>query len=338
MYRFIHRVWYEGSRWYWLFMPLSLLFWLISSVRRALYRNNWLPKTHVGVPVIVVGNITAGGTGKTPVTIWLAHQLIERGYRPGVVSRGYAGSGGQAPLRVDDASDPGVVGDEPVLIAKRTGCPVIVGSDRARAAQMLVSEGVDVVIADDGLQHYALHRAYEICVIDGERRLGNRRLLPAGPLRETARRLLSVDQVLVNGQCGGADTTVAEQNALCFDLRATDACRADDSERRPLESFSGTKMQAVAAIGNPKRFFDLLRRYGIDAVEHSLRDHDTVDLKHFDADTPVIMTEKDVVKLAPPIAGDIWYVPVSLFIEPAMANAWLEQMNSRLKDEQRRYA
>ena len=338
MYRFIHRIWYGESRWYWLLMPLSLLFFLVSSARRALYRNGLLPKTDVGVPVIVVGNITAGGTGKTPVTIWLAEQLIERGFRPGIVSRGYAGRGGQAPLRVDPASDPKVVGDEPVLIARRTACAVMVGADRSRAAAMLVDEGVDVVIADDGLQHYALSRCYEICVIDGERRLGNRRLLPAGPLRETPRRLLSVDQVLVNGECGGAATTVAEQNALCFELRATDACRANGDERRALDTFSGESVQAVAAIGNPDRFFGLLRRHGIDVVEHPLRDHDAVDLSRFDAGIPVIMTEKDVVKLVPPVADNVWYVPVSLFVDPAMANAWLEQMNSRLKDEQRRYA
>lgn len=338
MYRFIHRIWYEGSRWYVVFMPLSLLFWVVSSLRRALYRNGWLPKTDVGVPVIVVGNITAGGTGKTPITIWLTQALIEHGYRPGIASRGYAGSGGKAPLRVDAASDPAVVGDEPVLIAKRTACPVIVGADRGRAARMLVDEGVDVVIADDGLQHYALHRAYEICVIDGERRLGNRRLIPAGPLRETARRLFSVDQVLVNGQCGGADATVAEQNALCFELRATHACRADDADKRPLETFAGEIVHAVAAIGNPDRFFNLLRGHGIEPVEHPLRDHDAVDLNQFDADTPVIMTEKDVVKLEPPLPGNAWYVPVSVFIDPVKSGAWLEQMHSRLAEEQRRYA
>ena len=338
MYRFIHKIWYEGSRWYLLFMPLSLLFWTVSSVRRALYRNGILSKTDVGVPVIVVGNITAGGTGKTPITIWLAQQLAERGYRPGVVSRGYAGSGGKSPLRVDAASDPAVVGDEPVLIARRAACPVIIGADRGRAARMLVDDGVDVVIADDGLQHYALHRAYEICVIDGERRLGNRRLLPAGPLRETARRLLSVDQVLVNGQCGGADTTVAEQNALCFELRATHVCRADEAEQRPLESFAGEAVHAVAAIGNPDRFFDLLRRHGIEPVEHPLRDHDTVNLQQLNAGSAVIMTEKDVVKLEPPLPGNAWYVPVSVFIDPVKAGAWLEQMHSRLKDEQRRHA
>ena len=337
MYRFVHRIWYESSRWYLLLLPFSLLFWLVSSVRRALYRNNLLPKVDAGAPLIVIGNITAGGTGKTPITIWLAERLTERGYRPGIVSRGYGGSGGESLLRVDPASDPAVVGDEPVLMAKRTGCQVIVDSNRGRAARMLVEEGANIVIADDGLQHYALERCYEICVIDGERRLGNRRLLPAGPLRETARRLLSVDQVLVNGSCGDADSTTAEQNALCFELRAGDACRADGSLLRPLEAFAGQTVQAVAAIGNPQRFFDLLRRYDIDVREHPLRDHAAVDIGQFGADTPVMMTEKDVVKLKPPVPDHIWYVPVSVRFDPAMANAWLEQVESRLKDERLRY-
>ncbi len=337
MYRFFHRIWYEGSNWYWVLLPLSFVFWIVSSARRALYRNKLLTAVDVGVPLVVIGNITAGGTGKTPITIWLSESLTERGYRPGIVSRGYGGSGSDASLHVDSTSDAAVVGDEPVLMAKRTGCPVIVDADRGRAAQLLVDGGADIVIADDGLQHYALHRSYEICVIDGERRLGNRRLLPAGPLREPARRLLSVDQVLVNGSCGDADSTTAEQNALCFELRAGDACRADDSLLRPLEAFAGQTVHAVAAIGNPQRFFDMLKRFDIEVVEHPLRDHEAVDLGQFDRDTPVMMTEKDVVKLKPPVADNVWYVPVTVHFDPAMANAWLEQVESRLRDERLRY-
>ena len=311
---------------------------MVSSVRRTLYRNKFLSQTDIGVPLIVIGNITAGGTGKTPVAIWLCERLQELGYRPGIVSRGYGGSGAGTSLRVDAESDPSVTGDEPVLMARRTGCPLVVDSDRGRAGRMLVEEGVDVVVADDGLQHYSLYRCYEICVIDGERRLGNRHLLPAGPLRETAQRLLSVDQVLVNGRCGDAESTTAEQNALCFELQAGDACRANGSLMRPLDAFAGQRVRAVAAIGNPGRFFAMLRRFGIDVIEHPLRDHDAVDLGQFDADTPVMMTEKDVVKLRPPIADHVWYVPVSVQMDPAMSGAWLAQLDSRLKNEQRRYA
>lgn len=338
MYRWLHSLWYDGNRAYWLLTPLSALFWLVSSVRRAMFRNGWLKKTDVGVPLIIVGNITAGGTGKTPVTIWLAEQLKGRGLAPGIVSRGYGGSGADESILVDESSDPSIVGDEPVLMARRSGVPVAVDADRARGAGMLVQEGADVIIADDGLQHYALHRSYEICVIDGERRLGNRQLLPAGPLRETPRRLLSVDQVLMNGSCSDPFSTSAEQNALCFDLKPDDACRANGSLARPIQNFAGETVHAVAAIGNPSRFFDMLRQYGIEVIEHPFRDHDTIDLGAYTDGKPVFMTEKDVVKLSSPQPDHIWYVPVSLSIDPVLANPWLEQVQSRITAEQKSHA
>ncbi len=182
MYKWLHRIWYEGGSLYQMLLPLSGLYWLLTALRRTLYRLGVLSTYDAPVPVIIVGNITAGGTGKTPVTIWLTRELRKRGFAPGIVSRGYGGSRSATSMRVDDASDPDVVGDEPVLIAKRTGAPVVVDADRARAVQMLVDDGVNVVIADDGLQHYRLKRTYEICVIDGSRGLGNRMLLPAGPI------------------------------------------------------------------------------------------------------------------------------------------------------------
>ena len=197
---FLHRVWYEGDGWYRALLPLAGVYWLLIAVRRLLYRAGMLRTQKAGVPVIVVGNITAGGTGKTPTTIWLARALHERGFSPGVVSRGYGGSKSGASMRVDAESDPAVVGDEPVLIAMRTTCPVVVDANRVRAAAMLIDDGADLIIADDGLQHYALHRDYEVCVVDGSRGIGNGLLIPAGPLRETLRRIENVDQVLVNGR------------------------------------------------------------------------------------------------------------------------------------------
>ena len=200
MYKWLHRIWYEGASSYWLLLPLSGLYWLLITLRRFLYRVGLISSLRASIPVIIVGNITAGGTGKTPVTIWLARELRRRGFIPGIVSRGYGGSKASTSMRVDAASDPGIVGDEPVLLARRTDCPVVVDANRARAAQMLEADGVNVIIADDGLQHYRLERTYEICVIDGSRGLGNRYLLPAGPLRETIDRLSEVDQVLLNGR------------------------------------------------------------------------------------------------------------------------------------------
>ncbi len=331
MYRWIHSVWYENHGSWWLLMPLAGLFWIITSVRRALYRNGWLPSKVIDAPVIVVGNITAGGTGKTPVTIWLASALKSLGYRPGIVSRGYGGTG-KGYLRVDAESDPARVGDEPVLIARRSDCPVLVGKDRASAAAMLADEGCDVIISDDGLQHYRLRRDYEICVVDGERRLGNRRLIPAGPLRETPRRLLSVDQVLINGCSGDASTSTAEQNALCFILEFGVARQVTGDAARPLASFVGQTVNAAAAIGNPQRFFTALEQAGLDVIGHPYPDHEPIDLKDFDADRPLLITEKDAVKLAA-APEHVWYVPVDLKMDETQEKPWLVQIDFRLKSQ-----
>jgi len=199
---------------------------------------------------------------------------------------------------------------------------------------MLVEDGADVIIADDGLQHYRLARDYEICVIDGARGLGNRRLLPAGPLREGPRRLNDVDQVLVNGDLPGSEEqTVAEQNAVSFELVATDACRVNGSLTRPLERFENTTVHGVAAIGNPQRFFDLLRGHGIQVIEHVFPDHAALtreDLDFGDA-FEVFMTEKDAVKLGRSSTDKFWYVPVELKMDPLRAAPLIEQIISRLQ-------
>ena len=333
-YRWIHRVWYEDARFGWLLLPLSGLYWLITMGRGFLYRCGILKTHHVPVPVIVVGNITAGGTGKTPTVIWLARELRGHGLSPGIVSRGYGGSKSDSPMRVDPDSPATLVGDEPVLLAKRSECPVIVDSNRVRAAAMLADDGVDVVIADDGLQHYRLGRDYEICVIDGTRGLGNRRLLPAGPLRELAGRLDDVDQLLVNGPMRmSRDLSVAEQNAVEFELLATEACRLNGSLVRPIERFAGSTVHAVAAIGNPARFFDLLRSFGIQVLEHPFVDHAALVQKdiEFGDDFPVVMTEKDAVKFGRKINDKFWFVPVEFHIDPVLALPIIGQIESRLE-------
>jgi tetraacyldisaccharide 4'-kinase len=287
----------------------------------------------------VVGNITAGGTGKTPVVIWLARELRQRGFSPGIVSRGYGGSQSNSPMRVDSDSAVALVGDEPVLIARRSACAVAVDPDRVRAAEMLADDGVDVIIADDGLQHYRLGRDYEICVIDGARGLGNRRLLPAGPLREPPQRLEKVDQLLVNGPMReGNELSVAEQNAVEFDLVATEACRLNGSLTRPIERFAEITVHAVAGIGNPSRFFDLLRAFGIQVIEHSFADHAALVLDdlEFDDDVDVFMTEKDAVKLGRNVKDKFWYIPVELQMDPVLALPLIGQIESRLREGQGR--
>lgn len=335
-YNWIHRVWYEDAFLGWVLLPLSGLFWLLLTLRRFLYSAGLLRILRAGVPVVVVGNVTAGGAGKTPVVLWLVQQLKARGFRPGIVSRGYGGSKSGTSMRVEADSDAAVVGDEPVLLARRSGCPVVVDPDRVRAAKMLVDDGADVIVADDGLQHYRLGRDYEICVIDGARWLGNRRLLPAGPLRELSWRLDAVDQVLVNGRLpvDVAGLTIAEQNAVPFELVATEACRLNGSLTRALPRFAGTTVHAVAGIGNPRRFFDLLRGEGLQVIEHPFPDHAPLrrqDLE-FGDDFEVFMTEKDAVKLGHRLADKYWYVPVELKMQSVLAAPLVAQIESRLHE------
>lgn len=336
LYAWIHRVWYEGAPAYRILLPFTGMYWLLIAVRRRLYGLGILGSHQTVAPVIVVGNITIGGTGKTPVTIWLTRELRKRGFAPGIVSRGYGGSKSPSSMRVDAASDPAVVGDEPVLLAMRTGCPVVVDSNRVRAAAMLVEDGADLIIADDGLQHYRLARLYEICVIDGSRGLGNRLLLPAGPLRETLSRLGEVDQVLVNGPLrdSGDSLPVVEQNAIEFELVATEVSRLNGSLTRPIDRFAGTTVHAVAAIGNPGRFFDLLRAHQIQVIEHAFPDHAKISRKdlEFGDEFDILMTEKDAVKLKSAKSDKLWQVPVELKIDPLLAGPLLEQIASRLDD------
>ena len=333
-YRWIHRVWYGKASLGWVLLPLSALYALLSGCRRWLYRSGIFRTHRLSVPVIVVGNITAGGTGKTPTVVWLARMLSERGYSPGIVSRGYGGSKSKSSMRVDGDSAAAVVGDEPVLLARRAEVPVVVDADRVRAVEMLIDDGVDVVVTDDGLQHYRLGRDYEICVIDGARGLGNRRLLPAGPLREGPRRLRDVDQLLVNGRLrDDHELSVAEQNAISFELVATEASRLNGSLTRSLERFAGTTVHAVAGIGNPSRFFDLLRGHGIQVIEHAYADHAALSKTdiEFGDDFEVFMTEKDAVRLGRSSPDKLWYVPVELQMDPVHALPLVEQLESRLR-------
>lgn len=333
--RWLNGVWYGTARGGWLLLPLTGLYWAVTALRGLLYRYGIFKSAKAQVPVIVVGNVTVGGTGKTPTVIWLARELQCRGFRPGIISRGYGGKQSGTSMRVDKDSDPAVVGDEPVLLARRSECPVVVDADRLRAATMLADDGVNVIITDDGLQHLRLQRDYEICIIDGARGLGNRRLLPAGPLRESVDRLRDVDLVLVNGNYSAlkASDSAAEQNAIRFDLRAADACRLNGTLARPLENFCDTTVHAVAGIGNPARFFDLLRGYGMQVIEHGMPDHFSLrksDLE-FGDDFDVVMTEKDAVKISAHVADKFWSVPIDLEMAAADSAPILAQIESRLR-------
>jgi tetraacyldisaccharide 4'-kinase len=303
--------WLE-SRWYsdrppplWL-LPLAWLYGLITKFRRARLTRQ---AQRLPVPVIVVGNISVGGTGKTPLVIWLVEQLRDWGYTPGVISRGYGGHSPAYPLEVEAQTDAAVSGDEPLLMARRLRCPLVVAPDRLAAARFLLQRHkVDVLVADDGLQHYRLPRDLEICVVDGQRGLGNGALLPAGPLRESSARLREVGLVVVNGgQWRGEAQTHADMR-----LRIVNAV-SFNGEQRVLESFKGESVHAVAGIGHPERFFAQLRAFGLEVIAHPFPDHhrfSTADLDFAD-ELPVLMTEKDAVKCAAFAQSRHWFVPVT---------------------------
>lgn len=295
--------WYGQGATPWWTAPLAALYGGVTRLRRRLYRSGWLSSVRLPVPVVVVGNISVGGTGKTPLTIALADALRARGLRPGVVSRGYGGSEA-GPVLLDASADPARFGDEPCLI-HAAGTPVAIGRDRPAAARLLLDAGCDVILADDGLQHYRLRRDVEICVIDGARRFGNRRLLPAGPLREPLARLGEVDFRVCNG-------VVAESGEVPMRLEGGIARALHGSATQPLEAFRNQRVHALAGIGHPQRFFDDLRAHGLDVVSHPFPDHHAYTSGDLDfGDTaPLLMTEKDAVKCAAFAPPQAWAVPV----------------------------
>jgi tetraacyldisaccharide 4'-kinase len=298
-------VWYGSGRGGWLLAPLGWLFALVAVVRRALYRGGILRVRRASCPVVVVGNITVGGTGKTPLVIWLAERLAAEGFEVGVASRGYGGTFTEPIREVRAADDAREVGDEPLVIARRTRARVAVGGRRADVVRHLEGRGVDLVICDDGLQHYGLGRDVEVAVIDGERRLGNGRQLPAGPLREPASRLAQIPWVFCNG--GRASPGEIAMRVVGRTLR-----RIGDDGVLAVGDLRGRTCHAVAAIGNPERFFETLRESGADVHPHPLPDHDLIDgeIDRIPAGEIVIMTEKDAVKYRGERRGDTWYLPV----------------------------
>ncbi len=301
--RWLEQAWYAESAPL-LLRPFSHAFGLLVRLRQQAYRAGWLRRHSIEVPVIVVGNLVAGGAGKTPVVAALADRCREAGWRPGIVSRGYAASDNRRPQLVAPDADAAEVGDEPLLLARRTGLPVCIGRDRVAAVRRLLSTGVDLVLADDGLQHYRLARDLEVVVIDGCRRLGNGWLLPAGPLREPASRLPQADLVLVNGPAVGE---------AGFELVPAGWARLGDGQRRPPQAFAGQEALAIAGIGNPQRFYATLRSLGVTPRPIPVPDHGRVALGELaeSTDLPLLMTEKDAVKYSSNNLYNAWYLIVN---------------------------
>jgi len=302
--RFIEARWYDKKGAFLPLLPLSWLFAAASGLRRGLYRIGWFRAPELPLPVIVVGNINVGGTGKTPIVAWLAQQLIARGHKPGIVSRGYGGKASKKP-RLVESNDARKYGDEPVLLSAVTSCPVCVCVDRVAAVRRVVQEGVSIIISDDGLQHYRMCRTMEIVVVDAERGFGNGHLLPAGPLREPVSRAYTADALIINGPdspLSGFHFQLVQQDAVCLANAAT----------QPLSAFAGQHVWAVAGIGNPQRFFRQLAAAGALVDEVPLADHATVSINKLigQKDQPVLMTEKDAVKYTGNNLQNVWRVPV----------------------------
>ena len=322
--------------------PFSLLFGAAAGARRAAYRAGLIASVKLPVPVIVSGNITVGGTGKTPLALWLAAHLRARGHTPGIVCRGYGGRA-RTPQRVAPESDPQDCGDEAVLLARRSGCEVWAGVDRVAAARSLLAAepGCNVLISDDGLQHYALARDIEICVVDAARGFGNGWLLPAGPLRERLSRLESVDAVVVNAGDGNAlHPSIAlipgRPARFTMKLEGREFRNILNPERRAGPGyFRGRRVHAVAGIGHPERFFSQLRGLGLEFTAHPFPDHyrfTATDLAYSGAEA-VVMTEKDAVKCRRFAAQTHWELPVDAVPDSALGELVLVRLERGSKLE-----
>jgi len=328
---FLEKAWYRKEGWLTLLWPLSILFQLLAFFRCWLQRIHSRPQ-YISVPIIVIGNITAGGTGKTPLTIALALHLQEKGYQPGIISRGYGGKTGSYPVAVDANSNPIKVGDEAVMIAAATGCPVVVDPNRNAALQyLLATNKIDLVLSDDGLQHYKLYRDIEIAVVDGQRLFGNGMCFPAGPLREPVSRLDSVDYVVVNG-----DNSSIPSGATVMEIEPKTFVNLTNGEKRPFSGAPfnmGSTLQAVCGIGNSERFFSVLEKLPYPVDRFSFPDHFNFTPDDFlnagiDEKQPVIMTEKDATKCSSFAKNNYWCLQIGL----NLPDSFLNEFTKKVKD------
>ena len=323
--------WYSQNILAWLLLPLSWLFCLIALLRKKLYQTGMLSSRKPAMPVIIVGNISVGGAGKTPLIIALCELLQQNKLRPGVVSRGYGGKI-SATHDVSDTDHAADVGDEPLLIHQRTLCPVVIGADRAAAADYLAQHhSCDLILSDDGMQHYGLQRDAEIAVVDTNRMQGNGFCLPAGPLREPASRLRTVDMVAHHHPSAVEirALSASEKQQPAFYLSVTDVRNLVTDEITSLDAFTGQRVHAVAGIGHPQRFFTSLRDAGVTVIEHAFADHHAfhaTDIQ-FGDELPVLMTEKDAVKCRDFATDKCWVVVVEAKMNSALQQQFLQILN-----------
>lgn len=329
---FLERAWHKRAGWLILLWPVSVLFQALTKIRRRAQQHKQRP-AGLKAPVIVIGNISVGGTGKTPLLITLSQELQKQGFKPGIISRGYGGEAPNHPLAVHSKSDVHQSGDEAFLIAQKTGCPVYVDPDRSAALDaLLANEDVDVVLSDDGLQHYKLYRDLEIAVVDGKRLFSNGFCMPAGPLRESMARLNEVQHIVVNGESSREIPQLATSSKMQLEPRAF--VNLVSGESRPFAGVPfnmGSKLQAVSALGNPQRFYALLERLPYQVETFSFPDHhnftaDDFEQQGIDAQQLVVMTEKDAVKCQQFAKNNFWYLSVEVNLESQFVERLIEDI------------
>jgi len=327
--RVLEHFWYRIRPGHLVLYPLSLAFGATVALRRSLYRAGWWHSERLPVPVVVIGNVTVGGTGKTPLLLWVCEFLQQYGHRPGIVTRGYGGTERLQHVRPD--SDPAQAGDEPVLLARRSGLPVFAARDRVAAARALLAAcpACSVIVSDDGLQHYRMRRDLEIAVVDGERRFGNGWLLPAGPLREPVRRLDEVSAIVINGP----DHALPGMRAPQFRMHLAGHSfqnLADPAVQAAASDLKARTLHAVAGIGNPARFFATLQTLGLTFRPHPFPDHFRyrADDLAFAGEDTLLMTEKDAVKCAAFGRDTWWYLPVEAVVDSALGDLILAQLRT----------
>ncbi len=334
MQQFLLKHWQKRGWWAWLTAPLGGLVCLLAGIKRHAYQSGRLQQNKLSVPTIVVGNLSVGGSGKTPLVAELAGQLHEAGYRPGILCRGYKGKADQWPQFVTPDSDPQLNGDEPVMLALQTGCPVMAGPDRSRSAQILIDQHhCDIIISDDGFQHLKLARDIDIVVIDTARGLGNRWCLPSGPLRESSAALKSADMLVLHGKPNTSVPGLPSGPVRCaMQLMTGEIYKlADRSAKLNPEHTTHQRFHAIAGIGHPQRFFASLREHGLEFVEHCFPDHHAYDPSElvFSEKLPLITTEKDAIKLARlQLPGEIWVLPVTARLDAEFNTFIVNKLNT----------
>jgi tetraacyldisaccharide 4'-kinase len=337
--RLLENIWYQQGKGKWFLLPFTLMYCILHSFQRWKLTRK---RSKITIPVVIIGNISIGGTGKTPTVIYLAKLLIKAGYKPAIITRGYGGTSTKWPQEVTVLSNPKEVGDEAVLLAKRTKLPVIAGADRYLDIQYLRSRyDCDVILSDDGLQHYPLHRDIEIILIDAERQLGNGWCIPAGPLRENTRRLKKVDFVLFNyglAKSNPQKDRFAKQYQLesLFSMNLSGKriySLLGKKTPRYLTELEGQTVHVVTGIGNPSRFYSGLEQLGLHLIKHSFPDHHNFTQKelHFNDDKTIIMTEKDAVKCQQFSIKNCWYLPIEAHIENEFDRLFMDKLK-RLKN------